>query len=219
MIRTLVPDVLRYGDYSRLGESIYDHPFQWGSKRTGPDLAREGGLRGDSWHYLHMLNPRDINPQSRMPNYPWLFEKKTDFKSLPARIAVQQRLGVPYPIMTPEEIEQGAREQALKIATGLVGEKVRIAIREGEKEPTNDTEARDHLAGKQIISLIAYLQKLGSYDVVAPPEKPAPTKPRTIMPGIPDDFRKANPVAPSVTDEAPAPDPAVPTATPAPVSN
>lgn len=165
-------------------------------------------MRGDSWHYLHMLNPRDINPQSRMPNYPWLFEKKTDFKSLPARIAVQQRIGVPYPIMTPEEIEQGAREQALRIATGLVGEKVRIPIREGEKEPANETEARDHLADKQIIAIIAYLQKLGSYDVVAPPGKPEPTKPRTIKPGIPDQFRKTNPPAPVLPDEALAPAPA-----------
>ena len=207
MIRTLVPDVLRYGDYSRLGESIYDHPFQWGSKRTGPDLAREGGLRGDSWHYLHMLNPRGINPQSRMPNYPWLFEKKIDFKSLPGRIAVQQRIGVPYPIMTPEEIEQGAREQALAIATRLVGEKVRIPVKEGVKEPANETEARDHLAGKQIIAIIAYLQKLGAYDEVAPPEKPEPTEPRTITPGIPDDFRKSNQLLIKTKEAAPAPAP------------
>ena len=193
MIRTLVPDVLRYGDYSRLGESIYDHPFQWGSKRTGPDLAREGGLRGDSWHYLHMLNPRDMNPQSRMPNYPWLFEKKTDFKSLPGRIAVQQRIGVPYPIMSPEEIEQNAREQALVIAARLVDDKVKIPVARGVKEPATATEARDHLAGKQIVALIAYLQKLGAYDVVEPPTEPAPVKPRAIKPGIPDGFRLAPP--------------------------
>jgi cytochrome c oxidase cbb3-type subunit I/II len=207
MIRTLVPDVLRYGDYSRLGESIYDHPFQWGSKRTGPDLAREGGARPDSWHYLHMLDPRSINSQSRMPNYPWLFSKPIDFKSLPGKIAVQQRVGVPYPIMTPEEIEQGAREQALAIADRLVVDKVKIPVKKGEKEPANATEARDHLAGKQIVALIAYLQKLGAFDPVAPPERPEPSQPRTIMPGIPDKLRpapKAEPVrsaetAPTVT--------------------
>lgn len=198
MIRTLVPDVLRYGDYSRLGESIYDHPFQWGSKRTGPDLAREGGVRGNDWHYLHMLDPRSINAQSRMPNYPWLFQKKTDFKSLPGRIAVQQRIGVPYPIMTPEEIEQGAREQALEIATTLVESQVKIPVSKDGKEPATETEARDHLASKQIVSLIAYLQKLGTYDEIKKGEQ-EPTKPQGILPGIPDKLRVAEP---EVTEEA-----------------
>ena len=200
MIRTLVPDVLRYGDYSRLGESIYDHPFQWGSKRTGPDLAREGGMRGDSWHYLHMLNPRDINPQSRMPNYPWLFNKETDFKALPGKVAVQQRLGVPFPIMTPEEIEQHAREQALGIAEGLVTENVKIVPDKDGKEPTNAAEARDHLAGKEIIALIAYLQKLGTFEEVEPKKKP--TEPRIIKPGIPDQYRyKPDLSEPEVTED------------------
>ena len=211
MIRTLVPDVLRYGDYSRLGESIYDHPFQWGSKRTGPDLAREGGLRSDTWHYQHMLNPR-MNAGSRMPAYPWIFEKKTDFASLPGRIAVQQRLGVPFPIMTPEEIEQHAREQALEIAGRLVAEKVVIPVRKGEKEPADDAEARSHLAGKQIVALIAYLQKLGTYEEVAPPERPEPTKPRTIKPGIPDKLRPAPKAPPVEPDEEDAPSPGLTTA-------
>ena len=199
MIRTLVPDVLRYGDYSRLGESIYDHPFQWGSKRTGPDLAREGGMRGDSWHYLHMLDPRSINQQSRMPNYPWLFTKKTDFKSLPGKIAVQQRLGVPFPIMTPEEIEQNAREQALEIAQGLVDEEVKIVPEKGVDEPGSPAEARDHLAGKQIIALIAYLQKLGSYEDVVPKEAD-PIEPRIFKPGIPDKLRMNEDSEEEVTD-------------------
>jgi cytochrome c oxidase cbb3-type subunit I/II len=202
MIRTLVPDVLRYGDYSRLGESIYDHPYQWGSKRTGPDLAREGGVRGDSWHYLHMLDPRSINQGSRMPNYPWLFRKDTDFDALPGKIAVQQRLGVPFPIMTPEEIKQNAREQALGIAEGLVNEKVKVLPDKDGNEPTNATEARDQLAGKRIIALIAYLQKLGSYEEVAPPEIPDPVEPRIFKPGIPDRYRINPPTEkPEVTDK------------------
>ena len=187
MIRTLVPDVIRYGDYSRLGESIYDHPYQWGSKRTGPDLAREGGKRGDSWHFVHMLNPR-MNPGSRMPAYPWLFHKDTDFKSLPGKIAVQQRVGVPYPIMTPDEIEQGAREQAMKIATGLVEEKVDIPAGKDGKQPTNPSEARKAIEDKQIIALIAYLQKLGKYKEVEVDED-GTKKPRSILPGIPDGQR------------------------------
>ena len=206
MVRMLVPDVLRYGDYSRLGESIYDHPFQWGSKRTGPDLAREGGVRGDSWHYLHMLDPRSINPQSRMPNYPWLFAKETDFKSLPGRIAVQQRLGVPYPIMTPDEIEQGAREQALGIAEGLVGEQVKIPVGKGEKEPRTAAEARDHLAGKEIVALIAYLQKLGTFEEVEPGEEIEKPGIDFYRPSIPDEQRVTAPQAPGLSGGSTAPE-------------
>jgi cytochrome c oxidase cbb3-type subunit I/II len=215
MIRTLVPDVLRYGDYSRLGESIYDHPFQWGSKRTGPDLAREGGMRGDSWHYLHMLDPRSINPQSRMPNYPWLFTKETDFKALPGKIAVQQRLGVPFPIMTPEEIEQHAREQALKISEGLVTENVTNVPGKAGEEPKTAAEAKTHLAGKEIIALIAYLQKLGSYEEVQPKE-PEPVEPRLFKPGLPDTFRES-PVD-DITRESSEPEAPAASATPEPVA-
>jgi cytochrome c oxidase cbb3-type subunit I/II len=135
-----------------------------------------------------------------MPNYPWLFKKGTDFKALPGKVAVQQRLGVPFPIMTPEEIEQHAREQALGIAEGLVGEKVKIITAKGEKEPTNATEARDHLAGKEIIALIAYLQKLGSFEEVEP--KIEPVEPRIFKPGIPDNLRIQPDIPePEVTEE------------------
>lgn len=146
MIRTMVPDVLRYGDYSRLGESVYDHPFQWGSKRTGPDLAREGGLRSDDWHYFHMLNPRDVSPGSNMPNYPWLFVKKTKTDQLVPKINVMRRLGVPYPIPVEEEIFAQVNEQAEAIAAGL-----------NEKGAPIDPD-------KQIVALIAYLQKLGIHE-------------------------------------------------------
>jgi cytochrome c oxidase cbb3-type subunit I/II len=136
-IRMLEHDVMRYGDYSRLGESIFDHPFQWGSKRTGPDLARAGGMRSDEWHFQHMYDPRmgGSNAGSRMPRHPWLFVKEADIKSLPARLAAQVRIGVPfkeefpefwdgsgrgYPIMRPDEITNHAMDQALEIARGLV---------------------------------------------------------------------------------------------------
>ena len=97
MIRTLVPDVLRYGDYSRLGESIYDHPFQWGSKRNGPDLARVGGKYPNVWHLRHLENPRSISAGSNMPNFPWLLANALDVSTMPRKIAVQRQLGVPYP--------------------------------------------------------------------------------------------------------------------------
>lgn len=144
MIRTIVPDVLRYGTYSRLGESIYDHPFQWGSKRTGPDLAREGGKRPDAWHYDHMLDPRSTSPGSNMPAYPWLFEKDTDYAALSSKISVMRRLGVPYPEWSDEEIISHAQEQAATIAQGL---------EENLKSITPE---------KEIVALIAYLQKLGA---------------------------------------------------------
>lgn len=150
MIRTLVPDVMRYGDYSRLGESIYDYPFQWGSRRIGPDLARVGGKYPDSWHYQHMLDPRSVSPGSNMPNYPWLFEKDTDVAALPSKLSVQRTLGVPYPEQTPEEIQAQVNAQAAEIAARLRKDNILV-------EPT-----------REIVAIIAYLQKLGKSEPVAP---------------------------------------------------
>lgn len=143
MIRTLVPDVMRYGDYSRLGESIFDHPYQWGSRRIGPDLAREGGKYPDSWHYQHMLNPRSVSVGSNMPNYPWLFADVLDVSTLRKKLEVQRTLGVPYPEMTQDEVTAATNSQAAGIAQGL---------REGGLLVAPDRE---------IVALIAYLQKLG----------------------------------------------------------
>jgi cytochrome c oxidase cbb3-type subunit I/II len=151
-IRTLVGDVLRYGEHSKLGESIYDHPYQWGSKRTGPDLARQGGKYPNSWHYFHMRDPRQISPGSTMPDYPWLFTGKTDTHALPSKLAVQRRIGVPYPVMTNAEIQQGCDTQA-----GLIAADLRNA---GAEVPPD----------REIIALISYLQKLGKSEKVAPPE-------------------------------------------------
>lgn len=162
-IRTLAPDILRYGDWSRLGESIYDHPFQWGSKRTGPDLAREGtgtNKKDNLWHYQHLVDPRQISQGSNMPSYHWLERKKTDVKSLPGKIAAQQKLGVPYPAMTRDVIEQTALEQGMEIAKDL---RARGAFVDPES---------------QIIAMIAYLQKLGHFtDLRATPAAPATDTP------------------------------------------
>jgi cytochrome c oxidase cbb3-type subunit I/II len=150
MIRTLVPDVLRYGDYSRLGESIYDHPFQWGSRRTGPDLARVGGKYPDVWHFNHMLDPRAISAGSNMPAYRWLIDHARDDAALPAKISAQRTLGVPYPNWTPEQIQSRVNEQAQGIAAGLKTAGAYVA------------------PDKEIIALIAYLQTLGKSEPVAP---------------------------------------------------
>jgi cytochrome c oxidase cbb3-type subunit I/II len=146
MIRTLVPDVLRYGEYSRLGESIYDHPFQWGSKRTGPDLARVGGKYPNVWHLRHMEDPRSISVGSNMPTYPWLLANDLDVSVLPKKIAVQRMLGVPYPNWTPEQIDSRVTDQAKLIAADLRSAGAYIGPE------------------KEVVALIAYLQHLGIFE-------------------------------------------------------
>ena len=96
MIRPFQSETLRYGHYSLAGEFVYDRPFQWGSKRTGPDLHRVGGRYSDEWHRIHLLNPRDLVPESNMPAYPWLEKKTVDADSMPKRMAVLRILGAPY---------------------------------------------------------------------------------------------------------------------------
>ena len=96
MVRPLRAETERYGHYSVAGESVYEHPFLWGSKRTGPDLARVGGRYSDDWHRTHLLNPRDVVPESNMPNYPWLAKTAVDGASLPAKMKALRTVGVPY---------------------------------------------------------------------------------------------------------------------------
>jgi cytochrome c oxidase cbb3-type subunit I/II len=143
MIRTLVPDVLRYGDYSRLGESIYDHPYQWGSRRAGPDIARVGSKYNHTWHYDHMLDPRAISPGSNMPSYSWLDRSETDVAALPTKISVMRTLGVPYPEWSSDEVIANARAQASQIT-----EELRV-------------QGRFVNPDREIVAMIAYLQKLG----------------------------------------------------------
>lgn len=145
MIRPFRSETERYGEYSKAGEFVYDHPFLWGSKRTGPDLAREGGKYPDSWHYNHMLNPRSMSPGSLMPPYPWLIENSLSTKNTKGKIKVMQKLGVPY----SDEYKANAVEyltmQAQEIAEEL------------SKDPNIEVTA-----DKEIIALIAYLQRVGT---------------------------------------------------------
>jgi cytochrome c oxidase cbb3-type subunit I/II len=154
MIRPFRSETERYGEYSKAGEFVYDHPFQWGSKRTGPDLAREGVItsrqyKPDSWHYNHLLDPQTLNEQSIMPKYPWIIHHDMKLSDLENKIRAMITLGVPY----PENYEQKAREdleiQAVKIADGLKSAGIE----------TSHT--------REIIALIAYLQRLGT-DIMTP---------------------------------------------------
>jgi cytochrome c oxidase cbb3-type subunit 2 len=105
MIRPFRSETERYGAYSIAGESVYDRPFQWGSKRTGPDLARVGGRYSDEWHVIHLMNPRDVVPESNMPGYPWLMEGSVNGEMVQRKLGVLQMLGDPY---TDEEIAAAA---------------------------------------------------------------------------------------------------------------
>ena len=111
MIRPLFAETLRYGHYSMAGESVYDHPFQWGSKRTGPDLARVGGKYSDEWHRIHLNNPRDLVPESNMPAYSWLVNDKLDPADMAPKMRALRRVGVPY---TDAEIAGAGDEVAGK---------------------------------------------------------------------------------------------------------
>lgn len=107
MIRPFRAETLRYGHYSVAGESVYDHPFQWGSKRTGPDLARVGAKYSDEWHRIHMTNPRDVVPESNMPAYPWLEKTLVDSTMMPAHMKGLRTVGVPY---TDEQIAKSVED-------------------------------------------------------------------------------------------------------------
>jgi cytochrome c oxidase cbb3-type subunit I/II len=143
MIRPFRDEVARYGEYSKAGEFVYDHPFQWGSKRTGPDLAREGGKYPDSWHYNHMMEPSLMSPGSIMPRYPWLLDNKIDTSLTGAKIRAMQTMGVPY----PKGFDKIANEDLMLQATGI-----RINLKIDKIETAKDAE---------IVALIAYLQRLG----------------------------------------------------------
>lgn len=117
MIRPLRAEVERYGHYSVAGESVYDHPFQWGSKRTGPDLARVGGKYSDEWQRIHLRQPRDVVPESIMPAYPWLQHQLVDASQIQAKMRAMRTLGVPYTdeqiANAPKEVEGKTKEDAL----------------------------------------------------------------------------------------------------------
>jgi cytochrome c oxidase cbb3-type subunit I/II len=148
MIRKLESEVLRYGQASQIADSMYDHPFQWGSKRTGPDLARIGSKYPDSWHYRHMIDPRSMVQGSLMPKYDWLAEKKINFEILSKKISTLKTLGVPYTDAQVQDAKSLAMTQATQVAQAI-------------EQPA--------LANTEIVALIAYLQSLGKQTKEAQP--------------------------------------------------
>ncbi|HSB92262.1 MAG TPA: cytochrome-c oxidase, cbb3-type subunit I [Flavitalea sp.] len=152
MIRPFRDEVARYGEYSKAGEFVYDHPFQWGSKRTGPDIARVGGKYPDSWHYNHMMDPTIMSPGSIMPQYGWLFDTPIDTASVPAKIRAMQTLGVPYAIGYDQQANADLMKQANQIKQNLKKDKISTQ------------------ADAEIVALIAYLQRLGT-DIKAKPNQ------------------------------------------------
>jgi cytochrome c oxidase cbb3-type subunit I/II len=144
LVRPFRSETARYGEYSKSGEYVYDHPFLWGSKRTGPDLQRVGKKYPDSWHYHHMYDPASMAPGSIMPSYIWLHENTLDISLTESKIAAMRTLGVPYPEGFEAIAVQDLQKQAQAIAENLKTEGVNAA---------SDTE---------IIAMIAYLQRLGT---------------------------------------------------------
>jgi cytochrome c oxidase cbb3-type subunit I/II len=161
MIRPLRFETARYGEYSKAGEFVYDHPFQWGSKRTGPDLAREGGLRSHYWHYQHMIRPKDVTPGSIMPAYPWLNTDDLNTSLTAKKIKAMQTLEVPYPAGYENQALADLQKQAKEIAKALTTDIYNKLPKEVQKT-FNKEEEIAKLEKKEIVALIAYLQRLGT---------------------------------------------------------
>jgi cytochrome c oxidase cbb3-type subunit 2 len=129
MIRPFRAETMRYGRYSVAGEFVYDHPFQWGSKRTGPDLHRVGGRYSDEWHRIHLNNPRDLVPESNMPGYPWLAKAIVDPAGMPPRLKVMRTLGVPYTdaeiASAPQDVQGKTELEALIAYLQVLGTAVK----------------------------------------------------------------------------------------------
>jgi cytochrome c oxidase cbb3-type subunit II len=156
MIRSLRDEVERYGHYSLAAESMYDHPFQWGSKRTGPDLARVGGKYSDEWHRAHMINPRSIVPESVMPGYPQLAHQALDYDDIAERMSTLRVTGVPYSdemiASAKSDLETQADPNA-KAVQAFLGRYPKAQVRQFDGDPSFISE---------LDALIAYLQMLGT---------------------------------------------------------
>ncbi len=168
MIRPILSETKRYGDYSKPGEFVYDHPFQWGSRRIGPDLAREGGKQSALWHLLHFRNPKEFNPNSIMPPYQWFLTSRVDFDGLQPRLRAMVALGVPYKTAEVREAAALARAQGKEIAAQVIEQA-------GGADPRRTGGSADvalpPLEETEVVAMIAYLQRLGT-DIFKPAPDP-----------------------------------------------
>ncbi len=156
-IRPLRDEVERYGHYSLAAESMYDHPFQWGSKRTGPDLARVGGKYSDEWHVAHLINPRDVVPESIMPAYGFMAERGADLTHMSKHLGALKTLGVPY----TEEMVAHATRDAIAQASPQSDDAEGVKERYGEKTIVRDFDGNPGFIS-ELDALVAYLQVLGT---------------------------------------------------------
>ena len=186
MVRPFRSEELRYGgEYSKAGEYVYDHPFQWGSKRTGPDLQRVGGRWGDDWHYRHMMEPQSVSPGSIMPTYAHLAEQQINMDLMPTKLRAMQSMGVPY-------------------TDSLIANASSVLIAQG-KEIQGRLEVARIKASEtsEIVAMIAYLQRLGKDIKAQPvalapvPAAPAATAPDTAATATPG--TQPTPAAPGAT--------------------
>ncbi|WP_396157063.1 cytochrome-c oxidase, cbb3-type subunit I [Flavobacterium sp.] len=164
MIRPFRSEVVRYGDYSKSGEYVYDHPFLWGSKRTGPDLHREGGKYNDNWHFNHMWNPQSTSPGSIMPGYKWLFTNEAmDYSSTEAKMKAMQTLGVPYTDADIANAKQSIEKQSATIEKNLYNDPDFVkSYDDSKKKAAAKGEVFVPMKDREIVALIAYLQRLGT---------------------------------------------------------
>ena len=164
MIRPFRDEVKRYGEYSKAGEFVYDYPFLWGSKRTGPDLHREGGKNPDAWHYKHMWNPRSTSDGSIMPRYPWLIENKLDRELTRDKMKSMVALGVPYQQEDFDSMQVSMNKQALAIEQTIFKDASDLKELYAKKEAEAKQQGKEFvpLRDREITALIAYLQRLGT---------------------------------------------------------
>ena len=164
MIRPFRSEVERYGEYSKSGEYVYDHPFLWGSKRTGPDLMRVGGKYSDNWHFNHMWDPRSTSAGSIMPSYKWLFDnEKMDYSAIEAKMEVMAKLGVPYSKEEIENAQKAIEKQALSIEKNLYTDPdFRKSYEESRKAAAAKGDPFIPMYQREIIPMIAYLQRMGT---------------------------------------------------------
>jgi len=164
MIRPFRSEVVRYGDYSKSGEYVYDHPFLWGSKRTGPDLHREGGKYNDNWHFNHMWNPQSISPGSIMPGYKWLFDNKAmDYSTTEAKMKAMRTLGVPYTDADIANAKASIDKQAATIEKNLYNDPDFVkSYEDSKKKAAARGDVFVPMKDREIVALIAYLQRLGT---------------------------------------------------------